>query len=159
MPEDNLVKILFRFYSDILDQETTETLWGEVVNKEFGYYKIGKIPFYAPNLATGDVVWAEYSHREDMLTYRKTVQHSGNSTVQVIILAEGKDINKIRGIFEESGCKSACLNHKYFALDVPVEVDYFLIKIKLDELEKNKIIDYAESCLSERHQYKNVFFR
>jgi len=153
MPEDTSVKILFRFYSDILDQETSETLFGEVVNKEFGYFKIDKIPFYAPNLATGDVVWAEYSQREDMLTYRKTVQHSGNSTVQVIIIGDGNEINTICGIFENMGCKTAQLNPKYFAVAVPVRLDYLPVKLRLDKLAKDGMIDYAESCLSAKHRF------
>jgi hypothetical protein len=43
-------------------------------------------------------------------------------------------------------------------MEIPVTVDYIPVKRKLDELEKAKIIDYAESCLSEKHQYKKVSF-
>jgi hypothetical protein len=153
MPEDNSVKILFRFYSDILDQETSETLFGKVVNKEFGYYKIDKIPFYAPKLAIGDTVWAEHNQREGMLTYRKTVQHSGNSTVQVIIIDGGNEVDTICGIFENMGCRSAQLNPKYLALEVPAELDYFPVKLRLDKLAKDGIIGYAESCLSGKHKF------
>ncbi|MFI5138540.1 MAG: DUF4265 domain-containing protein [Sphingobacteriales bacterium] len=156
MPEDNSVKILFRFYSNILDEETSETLFGEVVNQEFGYYKIAKIPFYAPKLAMGDVVWAEHNQREGVLTYRKTVQHSGNSTVQVILMGEGYEIDEIRGVFNAMGCASEKLNPQYFSMDVPSALDYHPVKLKLVELENDKIVDYAESCLSEKHQYKNV---
>jgi hypothetical protein len=152
MPEDNSVKILFRFYSDILDQETSEILCGEVVNKEFGYYKIDKIPFYAPKLAIGDTVWAEHNQREGMLTYRKTVQQSGNSTIQVIIIDDGNEFNNICGMFENMGCKTAKLNPKYFAVEVPVALDYLLVKLRLDKLAKDKMIGYAESCLSGKHR-------
>ena len=48
------------------------------------------------------------------------------------------------------GCGSAKLNYRYFALNIPVNLDYIPIKRKLDELEKNRTLGYAESCLSEK---------
>lgn len=158
MPENNSVEIFFRFYSDILDEEATETLLAEVENKEYGYYKLSSIPFYVPKTATGDIVWAEYNEREGMLTYRKTVQQSGNSTIHAVILDDGYEINAVRKIFDDMGCASEKLNQGYFAIEVPAVVDYIPIKRKLDELEKAGILDYAESCLSEKHQYKNISF-
>jgi len=158
MPEDNSVKILFRFYSDILEEETTETLLAEIENKEYGYYKLSGIPFYAPKIATDDIVWAEYNEMEGILTYRKTVQPSGNSTIHAIILDDGYDINAICKFLDDMGCTSEKFNQNYFALQVPANIDYFPIKRKLDELEKEGILDYAESCLSEKHEYKNISF-
>ncbi len=158
MLEDNSVKIFFRFYSDILEEETTETLLADIENKEYGYYKLSSIPFYVPKIATGDILWAGYNESEGMLTYRKTVQHSGNSTIHVIILDDGYEINAVRKIFEDMGCRSEKLNQNYFALQIPANIDYIPIKRKLDELEKEGILDYAESCLSEKHQYKNISF-
>jgi hypothetical protein len=154
MPSDNLVKILFRFYSDILDEETVETMWASVYDLEKNYYKIGNIPFYA-FIAADDIIWAEYSKTEEMLTYRKTVIYSGNSTIHVILMDTEKEINTIRDIFNALGCESEMLNNKYFALNVPAAIDYFIIKAKLDELSGKGEIDYAETCLSDKHDYKN----
>ena len=154
MPADNLTKVLFRFYSDILDEETVETMWAEVIDAGKNYYKIDNIPFYAA-VATGDIVWAEHSKTEEMLTYRKTVQHSGNSTIHVILIDAMQDINTVRGILKALGCESEKLNEKYFALDIPATADYFKIKPTLDELTEKGLIDYAETCLSDKHQYKN----
>jgi len=159
MPDDNLVKILFRFYSDILDEETVETMWAETVDEEKNYYKLANIPFYVPKAASGDIVWAEYSVEESMLTYRKTVQYSGNSTIHAIMMDNEQDINNIRKLFEEMGCVSEKMNARYFALEIPAAIDYFAVKKKLDELEKDEIIGYAESCLSDKHQYKNISFK
>jgi len=156
MPDSSSVRILFNFFSDILDGYATETLAAEVVNEEYGYYKLKSLPFYAPKLALEDVVWAEYKEAEGMLVYRKTVQHSGNSTVHIIILDEEHNLDGIVGIFEADGCSVEKLNNKYFAIAIPAIIDYPLVKSKLDELEKEKILDYAESCLSDKHQYKNT---
>ena len=158
MPGTELVQVFFRFYSEIMEEETTETLWAEVVHLEHGYYKLNSIPFYAAKIAPGDVIWAEYNNNEGMLTYRKTVKHSGNSIIHAIIMDDAHKVDDISEIFEAMGCEPAVINHKYFALKVPAAMDYIPVKRKLDELEKNEIIGYAESCLSEKHQYKSVSF-
>ena len=158
MNPDHLVEIFFRFYSDILDEETTETVQGKVVEAEYGYFKLVNIPFYVPKLAVGDVVWAEHSKKEGLLTYRKTVQSSGNSTIHTILLDDEYDIDAIIGVFEELGCESRKMNDQYFAIDVPAKLDYVIVKRRLDELEQEKVIDYAESCLSDKHQYKDISF-
>jgi len=158
MPDVSL-KILFRFYSDILDAETTETLTAEVVEPESGYFKLTSHSFYAPRIALGDIVWAEYNVDDAMLVYRKTVTHSGSSTIHAIILNEECDLDSILAVFELSGCITARLNDKYFVISVPAFIDYTPVKRRLDELESERIIDYAESCLADNHQYKNIPFQ
>jgi hypothetical protein len=157
MPPDNLVKILFRFYSDILDKETVETMWAEIADEEKGYYKLSNIPFYIPKIASKDIIWAEFKTSEGMLTYRKTIQCSGNSTIHVIVLNDEYEVNAIRNVFESMGCGSEKINN-YFVLDIPAEINYLPIKQKLNELEKDGVLDYEESCLSDRHQYKDYSF-
>ena len=66
--EDHFVKILTRFYSNVLDEWTVETMWAEVVDTHKGLYKISNIPFYA-SIASGDIVFAEYDETERMLNY------------------------------------------------------------------------------------------
>lgn len=150
---DNYVKILFRFYSGILEEWTVETMWAETVNANEGLYKLDNIPFYAPLIASDDIVFAEYDDTEKMLTYRHTVEYSGNSTVHIVIMDKSVEINSVRDIFKEMGCVSERVNAGYFAMEVPSNVDYKPIKQKLDELENKEIIGYAESCLSKQHQY------
>lgn len=150
--EDNYVKISFRFYSDVLDQETVETMWATIVDKEKGFYKLDSIPFYAPLVASGDLVYAEFDDQEQQLTYRETIEHSGNSTIQVVLMDNSIDINSIRTVFEEMGCTSEKVNEGYFSMDVPASVDYQKIKQKLDELETDEIIGYAEPCLADEHR-------
>ncbi|HEY8929316.1 MAG TPA: DUF4265 domain-containing protein [Mucilaginibacter sp.] len=158
MPGDNLVKILFNFYSDILDEQTAETMWAEGMDIEKGYYKIDNIPFYVPKLASGDIVFAEYDNDRQMLTYRETVEHSGNSTIHIIIIDDELEIMTLIKMFEEMGCPSEGLNNKYLALEIPADVDYVPIKRCLDQMEADENIGYAETCLSQRHQYKDAQF-
>ncbi len=150
--DDNYVKILFRFHSNVLDEETVETMWAKTIDKEQGLYKLDNIPFYAPLVASDDIVYAEFDDEEQMLTYRKTVEYSGNSTVQVILMDDTKDINLVRNLFKELGCVSEKVNNRYFSMEIPASVDYKPIKQKLDEMESQEIIGYAEPCLAKGHR-------
>ena len=150
--EDEFVKVLFRFHSNIFDEEMVETMWTTTVDKEKGLYKLDNIPFYAPLVASDDIVFAEYDKQEESLTYRKTIHYSGNSTIQVMLMDETKNINLIRDSFQELGCVSEKVNDKYFSMEIPAEVNYGPIKQKLDHLEIKEIIGYAEPCLSDKHR-------
>ena len=150
--DDNYVKILFRFYSDALGEETVETMWATIVDKDKGFYKLDSIPFYAPLIASEDVVFAEFDKQEEMLTYRKTIEYSGNSTIQVVLMDKSKGISSIREVFEKLGCISEKVNDGYFSMEIPALVDYKPIKQKLDNLENKEIIGYAEPCLSGGHR-------
>ncbi|MEA4917295.1 DUF4265 domain-containing protein [Proteiniphilum sp.] len=152
MQDDNYVKILFQFYSDIFEEEMVETMWATILDNDKGLYRLDNIPFYAPLVASEDIVFAEFDEQQQMLTYRKTVEYSGNSTIQIVLMDKTKDINSIRKMFEELGCVSEKVNDGYFSMEVPALVDYKFIKQKLDELEKKEIIGYAEPCLSDQHK-------
>lgn len=150
--QDNNVKILFQFHSDIFDEEMVETMWATTVDRNKGLYKLDNIPFYAPLVASDDIVFAEFDEQQQMLTYRKTVEFSGNSTIQVVLMDKSKDINTIRKTFEELGCVSEKVNDGYFSMEIPALIDYKFIKQKLDDLEQNEIIGYAEPCLADQHR-------
>jgi hypothetical protein len=145
-------KILFRYFSSVLDEWVVETMWAEAIDIEKGLYKIDSIPFYGPLVASDDVVFAEYDSDEERLTYRRTVKHSGNSIVAVVIMDKTRDVNEIRNIFSELGCLSERVNDGYFSMEILSEKEYGPIKQKLSELEDMGTIGYAEPCLSEKHR-------
>jgi hypothetical protein len=119
------VKILFKFHSDIFDKLMVETMWADIVDKEKGFYKLDNIPFYAPLIASDDIVYAEYDDSELMLTYKRTIEYSGNSVIQVVIMDSSKsDINKIRDMFTDLGCISEKVNEGYFSMEIPYLLDY-----------------------------------
>ncbi|HTE25815.1 DUF4265 domain-containing protein [Flavitalea sp.] len=148
----NPVKILFSFYSNVLDEWTKETMWAEVIDNDKGIYKIDSIPFYA-SVASDDIIFAEYDENEQMLVYTDTIEYSGNSTIQVVLMNAATDINTIRDGFSELGCMSEKLNDRYFAMEVPSKLDYQPVKQRLIELQESEVLDYAESCLSSNHHY------
>ena len=150
--DDNFVKILCRFYSNVLDEWTVETMWAEIVDADNGLYKIDNIPFYA-SIASDDIVFAEFDETEKMLTYRETVEFSGNSLIQVVIMDKTVATNDIRDIFNSLDCKSEKFKEDYFVIEVLADKNYEPIKHKLSELQDKGIIDYAELVLSDQHQY------
>lgn len=127
-------------------------MWANTIDPGKGLYQLDSIPFYAP-VASDDIVFAEYDDKERRLTYRDTVTHSGNSTIQVVLMDPKVDINIIRDLFKDLGCQSEKLNDSYFAMEVPADKDYTPIRQKLIELEEDGTIGYAEPCLAQNHWY------
>ena len=150
--QDNFVKILFRYYSSVLEEWMVETMWAETIDEEKGLYKLDSIPFYGPPVASDDIIFAEYDKDEERLTYRSTVEYSGNSIVNIVIMDKTYDTNKIRDIFKDLGCLSEGVNDAYFSMEVLASKNYHPIKLKLTELENKGIIGYAEPCLSDNHR-------
>jgi hypothetical protein len=151
--EDNQVKILFKFYNDLLEQDMVETMWAGIVDVSMGHYKIDSLPFYTTLIATDDIVYAEYDDTEEMLLYKETVEASGNSTLWVVITNDATDIDDVMETFYELDCISEAISDRYFAMEVKAETNYLRIRDKLNELKSQKIIDYFEPCLSVNHQY------
>lgn len=151
MAEEEYEKILFQFYSDVLDEETVETMWAVIIDKEKGLYKLDSIPFYAPNVAANDIIYAEFDEDQAQLTYRYLVEPSGNSTVQVVVMNSDTVTNDLRKVFDTLGCSSEKYSDGYFVIDVPYSSDYKPVKDKLREMQNTGILDYAEPCLSENH--------
>lgn len=155
MPEasNEFVKVLFQFYSDVLEEDTNETMWAEVVDTDKVICKLASIPFYAPDIASGDLFLAEYDLDQGMLKFKETIEYSGNSTVQVIIYDQTTETNAIRDLFIALGCITEKFKEGYFVIDVPAALNYEPVRAKLKELQATEVLDYAESCLAENHQY------
>ncbi|MBC7651000.1 MAG: DUF4265 domain-containing protein [Deinococcales bacterium] len=149
--KDTHIKFLYRFYSDTLEQDTVETMWAIKVDVDKGLYKLDSIPFYAKSLAVGDIIEVEYDDDEQALVLVDIIEFSGHSTIQVVILHTSINTDRIREIFRDLGCSTEKQMERYFAIDVPINIDYSTIKQKLTELEVNGAISFAEACLSEQH--------
>ncbi|MFD2999856.1 DUF4265 domain-containing protein [Pontibacter toksunensis] len=145
-------KIIFRFNSSLFGKEMTEILWALEVDAEKGLYKIDSIPYYVPLIATEDIVRATYNKMEEGLLYKETITPSGNSTIQVIRQNVDTPLLDLRKQFAELGCISMEVNEDFFVLEVPVNVNYAVVKEKLDDLEQMEEIEYAEPCLSDMHR-------
>ncbi|WP_266203608.1 DUF4265 domain-containing protein [Pontibacter kalidii] len=145
-------KIIFRFYSEVFDREMVETLWAQEVDADQGLYKIDSIPYYVPLIATDDIVRAKYDSMEEGLLFQETVTPSGNSTIQVIRQNEDTPLLDIRKKFAQLGCVSVEVNADFFVLEVPLTINYAVVKELLDDLEADGEIEYAEPSLSDVHR-------
>ncbi|PWB22782.1 DUF4265 domain-containing protein [Flavobacterium sp. HTF] len=150
--KDTHTKILFKYYSDYLDEVVSETMWAEIIDLEKGLYKLDNIPFFGPLIATDDIFYAEYDEIEKKLMHKKTIQNSGNSIVQIAILEKGFDKGIIHEKLKLINCITEELNDTFFAAEIGKEVDYSLVRSLLTEYESQEIIEYAEPCLSEKHR-------
>jgi hypothetical protein len=156
MNDNNSVEILFSFYSDILEQDSTEIMPAEVVDADKGYYKITGIPFYVPILAAGDVVKAKFDEAQQMLTYVETIDYSGNSTIHVIITDEELEVETVLNLFTRLGCRCRGKNSHYVAVEIPADMNYLPIKERLELMEQDEVISYAETCLARGHNYTDL---
>jgi len=148
---NTLVKIRFRFYSDMMEQDAEEILQAEIVDVGLGHYKISSIPFYVEGIATEDIVYAEYEEDGKMLLFKEKLQPSGNSTVWVAVTDDEMPIDEVREIFTGLGCHSMAMGERYFALEIRAHNNYFKVKDRLNQLKASGIVDYAESCISAQH--------
>lgn len=152
MEQETHKKILFRYYSDLLEDTVVETMWAEIIDLEKGYFKLDNIPFFGPLIATDDIFYAEFDETEESLVYRKTIESFGNSILQVVILEKGFDKEIIREELKSINCLSEGLNETLFAVEVLKDVDYSIVKNLLSQYELQEIIEFAEPCLSEKHR-------
>lgn len=146
------IKILFKYYSDLLEETVSEKMWAKIIDLEKGHFKLDNIPFFGPLIATEDIFYAEFDEDEQALVYRKTLESFGNSILQVVILEKGFDKELIREELKSIHCASESLNETLFAVEVPKNIDYSIVKSLLSEYELQEIIEFAEPCLSEKHR-------
>lgn len=149
---DEHVKLLIRFFSSVLNEWTVESLWAMVVDKDKGLYKIDNIPFYAP-ISCDDIVYAQYDEDEEELLYKETIEHSGNSTIQVFVCDDSVDVDGLRNAFTELQCETEKFDSHFISLHVPVDVDYKIVESKLIELKKSELISFDIGNLSTHHRF------
>jgi hypothetical protein len=127
-------------------------MWAEIIDMEKGYFKLDNIPFFGPLIATDDIFRAEYDETEKVFIHKQTIESSGNSIVQVLILEKGFDAAIIREKLKSINCVSEALNDTFFALEIIKDVDYSVVKSLLNEYESLSVIEFAEPCLSDKHR-------
>lgn len=151
-PLNNTKKIIFKYYSDVLEEDVEETMWAEELDSDEGIFRLQSIPFYGPLIAPGDVFHAEYDADSENLVFTEVIESSGNSVVQIIMMNENDDKEKLREELKELGCESVGLNDTFFVVEIPESINYLTIKENLDLKENEELISYAEPVLSVKHQ-------
>lgn len=138
---DNRVKILLTYKDET--EYKVERVWA---TKLGNYYRIDNIPFFAKNVALGDVVSVEEDESKDLF-FDRLIESSGNSVIQMIIFDE-RSVGEVGKHLESLGCGwegSHIAN--YISVNVPKDVSYSKVKSFLDEGEKQGKWEYREACL------------
>lgn len=126
----------------------TESVNAEMISSE--NYKILNTPFFVYNIAWGDIVTVR---EENGLLYADNlVSHSGHSTVRIFFLKELSldEMQKYLHPLNEMNCFYEHSKERFFALDIPPEVDYSNVEKYLSKLELDGIIEYEEGFISSR---------
>lgn len=136
----DLVKILL-VYEDGEDIQH-ESVWAT----PFGdHFRIENIPFYATEVAYGDLV--SVSKQEDELLFDGLIKASGHSVVQMMVFDE-QDVESITQDLDSLGCTWE-ISHlpTYLAIDIPATVDYQTVQTYLEEKASQEKLGYREACL------------
>jgi len=114
-------------------------------------YIIENIPLYAPNLALGDILLVEKLD-DEQLYFEDLLETSENSTIRIVFFNYDPII--VQKILKEIEVYSinwvGCVGGSYYSLNINKDLDYKKIKLFLEG--NSKIMDYQESCLSEKHR-------
>lgn len=114
-------------------------------------YVIENIPLYAPNLALGDILLVEKLD-DEQLYFENLLETSENSTIRIVFFNYDPII--VQKILKEIEGYSinwvGFVGGSYYSLNINKDLDYKKIKLFLEE--NSKIMDYQESCLSEKHR-------
>ena len=137
----NHKKLRFAF-ENAEGQSETESLWAYELTTG---YEIDNIPFYAKNVAVGDLVSAEQDE-QGLLWFSELIRPSGHSTVR-IWFARKDDVPIVREQLRQLGCSSELSDlDRLVAVDIPPSVRYEDVKMVLDDGESAGTFEYEEAC-------------
>ncbi|NVJ92872.1 MAG: DUF4265 domain-containing protein, partial [Methylocystaceae bacterium] len=88
-------------------------------------YKVENIPFFAHNIAYGDVISVETEGNK--LFFLDLIKTSEHSTIQIVFF-DVDAVNQLTSFVESINCSWEGIHEKYISIDVPPEVDYVKLK-------------------------------
>lgn len=140
------VKVVFRFFNTVLDEDYAESLWAQVVDQEQGLYRLDNVPFFVTSYALGDIVLAEME--EGQLIVKGLEEESGNTTLQIMMMQADMK-SDVQQALEKLGCDwEESHLPGYFSVNVPQIVKYAPIKRYLKQVKKQSVVIFREACLA-----------
>jgi hypothetical protein len=120
----------------------TESVWATKIGD---YYRIDNIPFFAKNIAPGDIVAVEEDG--DELYFDSLIEASGNSVVRIVLYNE-KDILRITKELELMSCNwEGSHLPKLISVEIPKGIPYDKVKEYFEKGSLENVFDYEEACL------------
>ncbi|HSP79915.1 MAG TPA: DUF4265 domain-containing protein [Myxococcaceae bacterium] len=127
----------------------SERLWALEAGE--GRYKLDNIPFFARELALGDIASAvpEEGADEGILRYQQLLEPSGHSTFRVLVHDESP-VQEVCSLLERLGCGTE-RSHlpRLVAIDIPPTVSLEAVRQALEPGRAQERWDYEESCLAD----------
>lgn len=122
---------------------TEESLW--VLPMEGGLFQVDNIPFFAWDLALGDVVAAE--PEEGVWRFKRVIRRSGHATLRLLLY----DVAEVPTAIERFA-RLGCLSERshipgLIVLDVPPSTPWTEVKRLLVEGEAEERWGYEEACV------------
>ncbi|MEL7005826.1 MAG: DUF4265 domain-containing protein [Bacteroidota bacterium] len=143
MSEDILCKI----YIDLPNHWAAggESLWAESLGDDL--YKVENIPFFAYGLNFHDIVLATSDSPELKPEVHKVVKQSGHRTLRVSFKEHinGDQQEEYLNSMTNFSISYERANSIYFALDIESEGSYNDVYDRLDELQKQEVLEF-ETC-------------
>lgn len=140
-----LVEVPYKDYDDCLQHEKVEAI------KSNNFYQIIHAPFFAINLAYGDLI--EVEKEDDLYYFNGHIQESEYSTIHIVFFNNEKT-SETKAYLESNECTCCVLKgHDYMSVNVPPGTAYSNIHEYLQQQEKLKVSSFKEACLSDKHHH------
>lgn len=142
--ESNHVRVRFELPRDANGWRpaTSETLWAlpTAIPRQ---YRLDNVPFFAPDVSLGDVVYAEV--RADALEFVAVVEKSGHRTVGLRYYSDGTK-SSVRAALVDMGCSvERGDDPKVLAVDIPPTASLEEVRAYLLGLEERGELTYYEN--------------
>ena len=112
-----------------------------------GTYQIDNVPFYAYGINYKDIVRVDASDATGLPIVTNIITPNGHDTFRVIFpknVGKKKQEPTIEEL-EKMGVSVERAFNNYVAIDVPPEVDYDVVRDRLDQLQSSGLLEY-ETC-------------
>jgi hypothetical protein len=140
MTEHTKVRFQFETSEGHLD---TESIWAIIRQDD---YEIDNIPFFAKEVALGDLIAAE-ADKDGLLWFTKVIRPSRHSTIR-LWFEHVDDVAETRELLRVMGCASEVSDlPRLVAVDVPHGVPYERVRAFLEDGEAAGKFEYQEACL------------
>lgn len=128
----------------------SESLWAKNVGR--GLFRVENIPFLVYGVSVHDVVRAK--EHGGVLQFARVAKYGGHSTYRVFLKAEtvpgdGR-VQQGERRLRKMGCSIERAGKKWFAVDVPPEVDVYAAYELMEELEEAGVWEFEEGHCGHR---------
>lgn len=114
--------------------------------------QVKSIPFFARGIAFDDIILVGVDNEREELVYERLVRESGHSTVR-ILLENAEAAGTVTALLTEFGSNwEVTTVENHWAVDIPPETPYQVLRSRLAQLETAGRIEFEEGAISSVHR-------